>query len=73
MPGPRGETLDRVGHGLGIAALEAVGHDQHDRAARVAGKARDGEERLQGIADARAAVPVGDEAGGEAERLLAVA
>ena len=72
MPGTRGETPDRLGHGPWIAALQAVREDQHDGAARGAGKAGHGQESLQGVADARAAVPVGDEARGGAERLLAV-
>ena len=42
VPGARGEALDGVGHGLRVAALQAVGEDQHHGAARGAGKARYG-------------------------------
>ena len=58
-------------HRVEVAALQPVGEHDHERAAREAGKARHRQERLQRIADARAAIPVGDEARGGGERLLA--
>ena len=72
VPGARGEAPDCVRHGLGVAPFQAVRDDQDDGTARGPGQARHGEEGLQGVTDAGAAVPVGDEAGSEAQRLLAV-
>ena len=54
-----------------IAALEPVGHDQHGGAARIATEARNGEKRLQRVADAGAAVPVADQLRSGGQRLFA--
>ena len=70
-PGAPRQSCDRVAQGGRVAALQPVG-DDHDRgAARIAAEPRHGEERLQRIADAGAAVPVADEMRGGGQRLLA--
>ena len=56
-----------------IAALEAVREHDERRAARQRGKARHGEKGVERVANARAAVPVGDEERRGGERLFAVA
>jgi hypothetical protein len=65
--------LHRIGHGGVIAALQAVGHHDAQRAACCAGKTGHGEKRLQRIAKARAAVPVGHQRRRQSERLIRAA
>ncbi len=70
-PGAPRQARDGVGERERVAALETVGDDEHRGAARIAGEARHGEEGLQRVADAGAAVPVADNMRGARERLLA--
>ena len=56
-----------------VAALEAVGEDDDGRAAGIAAEPRHGQERLQGVADAGAAVPVADQMRGGGKRPISAA
>ena len=67
------EALDGVGHRRGVAALEAVGEHDRQRAAGAVGVARRVQELLQRGADAGAAVGVLDDLGDVGERGVDVA
>ena len=72
-PGEPIEARRRLDQRLGATALQSVRKHDHKRAAREAREARHRQEYLQRFAETRAAVPVGNEAGGKLQRLLAVA
>ena len=70
-PGPARQLCNCIAERRRIAALEAV-RDDHDRgAAGISAEPGHGEEGLQRIADAGAAVPIADQEGSRVQRLLA--